>query len=54
MNCGCAAPLGGPFKPTLDVCCGNCEGHTFVRAAHKAHEDLTGEHVYFVTLSPSS
>lgn len=38
----------GWFKPPLDVCCKNCEGHKFVLAAVKADQERTGEPHYYV------
>jgi hypothetical protein len=40
--------FGGHFKPPMDICCKNCEGHSFVRAAVKADEERSGEHHYYV------
>jgi hypothetical protein len=35
--------FGGAFPGMNDICCGGCIGHTYVRAARKAHEARTGE-----------
>jgi hypothetical protein len=35
--------FGGSFRPPNDICCGNCIGHQFVKAARKSHQERTGE-----------